>query len=170
MADAQHTSLIITGLKNAHAMENQALSIMKPQVSRIENYPEVARRLEQHIAETESQIARLEDLLDSFDTDHSTLKDMALSVAGSVAAMGHTIAADEILKNSFANFAFEHFEIAAYKSMLVLSELGGYREVTAVLQTNLKEEQAMAQWLDENLRDVTLRFASLKESGQTAKV
>ncbi|RFB85487.1 hypothetical protein B5K08_26070 [Rhizobium leguminosarum bv. trifolii] len=170
MADAQHTSLIITGLKNAHAMENQALSIMKPQVSRIEHYPEVARRLEQHIAETESQIARLEGLLESFDTDHSTLKDMALSVAGSVAAMGHTIAGDEILKNSFANFAFEHFEIAAYKSMLVLSELGGHREVTAVLQTNLKEEQAMAQWLDENLRDVTLRFASLKEGGQTAKV
>src|SRR4051812_22030807 len=69
MADAKHESLIITGLKNAHAMENQALSIMKPQVSRIENYPAVARRLEQHITETEGQITRLESLLDGFDTD-----------------------------------------------------------------------------------------------------
>jgi len=170
MADAKHESLIITGLKNAHAMENQALSIMKPQVSRIENYPAVARRLEQHITETEGQITRLESLLDGFDTDQSMLKDMALSVAGSMAAMGHTMAGDEILKNSFANFAFENFEIAAYKSLLILSELGGHGEATAVLQANLKEEQAMAQWLDENLRDVTLRFATLKESGQTAKV
>ena len=51
--------IFVTGLRNAHAMENQALSIMKPQVSRIENYPEVAHRLQQHITETEGQIQRL---------------------------------------------------------------------------------------------------------------
>lgn len=32
--------LFVTGLENAHAMENQALPIMKPQASGIENYPE----------------------------------------------------------------------------------------------------------------------------------
>lgn len=37
-------------------MENQALSIMKPQVKRIENYPEIAEQLEKHIIETEGQI------------------------------------------------------------------------------------------------------------------
>jgi hypothetical protein len=35
----------ITGLRNAHAMEKQALSIMEPQVGRLESYPDVARRL-----------------------------------------------------------------------------------------------------------------------------
>ena len=46
------SDLYVTGLKNAHAMENQALSIMRPQVNRIEHYPEVADRLNQHIRET----------------------------------------------------------------------------------------------------------------------
>ncbi|MBB4008495.1 ferritin-like domain-containing protein [Allorhizobium taibaishanense] len=170
MADAHHDNLIITGLKNAHAMEEQALSIMRPQVKRIENYPEVARRLELHITETEGQIARLDELLDRFGSDNSALKDMALSFTGSMAAMGHTMAGDEILKNSFANFAFEHFEIAAYKSLLVLAELGGHGQATAALQANLKEEESMARWLDDNLRGVTTRFAALKESGETAKV
>jgi hypothetical protein len=41
-------------------MENQALSIMKPQLSRIENDPEVAAKLEQHIRETDGQIVRIE--------------------------------------------------------------------------------------------------------------
>ncbi len=36
-----------------------------------------------------------------------------LSAGGSMAAIGHSMADDEILKNSFANFAFENFEIAA---------------------------------------------------------
>lgn len=56
-------------------MENQALSIMRPQVARIESYPEVARRLEQHIKETEGQIGRIDELLDQFGADSSTLKD-----------------------------------------------------------------------------------------------
>lgn len=63
--------IFVTGLKNAHAMENQALSIMKPQLSRIENYPEVAAKLEQHIRETEGQIVRIEDVLASLNEDHS---------------------------------------------------------------------------------------------------
>lgn len=35
-----------------------------------------------------------------------------MSMVGSMAAMGHSVAGDEILKNSFANFAFENYEIA----------------------------------------------------------
>ena len=163
-------SLFVTGLKNAHAMENQALSIMKPQVSRIENYPEVAARLEQHIRETEGQIKRLEEVLDGLSEDHSTLKDIALSFTGSMAALGHSVAGDEIIKNSLANFAFENFEIAAYKSLLTIAELGGFPTSTALLRANLDEEIAMAKWLDDNLRSVTMKFASLKEAGESAKV
>ncbi|MDY6963866.1 MULTISPECIES: ferritin-like domain-containing protein [Pseudorhizobium] len=162
--------IFVTGLKNAHAMENQALSIMKPQVSRIENYPEVAARLEQHVRETEGQMSRIDDLLQQLDESHSSIKDMALSFTGGMAAMGHTVAGDEILKDSFANYAFEHFEIASYKSLLTLAELGGFSFATSALQTNLKEEEQMAQWIDENLRTVTLRFASLREAGETAKI
>ncbi|KKX27613.1 ferritin-like domain-containing protein [Rhizobium sp. LC145] len=170
MAETETRSIFVTGLKNAHAMENQALSIMKPQVKRIENYPEVARKLEQHIRETEGQITRLEEVLDSLSEDRSMLKDVALSFTGSMAAMGHSIAGDEILKNSFANFAFENYEIAAYKSLITIADLGGFPGHVAALKANLDEEMAMAKWLDENLRSVTVKFASLKEAGETAKV
>jgi ferritin-like metal-binding protein YciE len=160
--------LFVTGLRNAHAMENQALSIMKPQVSRIENYPEVADRLQRHITETEGQIKRLEDLLAGHNESHSALKDMALSVSGGLAAIGQ--AGDEIVKNSFANYAFENFEIAAYKSLIVMAEYGGFTTATGVLQANLQEEVDMANWLDQNLATVTTRFIQLSEQNQTAKV
>ncbi len=171
MAETSETrTIFVTGLKNAHAMENQALAIMKPQLARIENYPEVAARLDQHIRETEGQIKRLEDALASLSEDHSTLKDMALSFTGSMAALGHTVAGDEIIKNSLANFAFENFEIAAYKSLITVAELGGFPSLAPALQANLDEEIAMARWLDDNLRAVTIKFASLKEAGETAKI
>ncbi len=161
--------IFLTGLRNAHAMENQALAIMKPQVSRIENYPEVARKLEQHIAETEGQIERLERVLDAHGENKSALKDMALSVGGTMAAMGHTVAPDEIVKNSFANFAFENYEIAAYKSLLALAEAAGDTEAVGLLQSNLEEEEEMARWLDQNIEAVTLQYAALREQGETAK-
>lgn len=161
--------LFVTGLKNAHAMENQALSIMKPQASRIENYPDVETQLKRHIAETEGQIERLERILDSLDEDKSSLKDLALSVAGTFAAVGHTVAPDEILKNSMANFAFENFEIAAYKSLIALAKASGNDNAIADLELNLQEEIAMAEWLDGNIEAVTLKFASLKEAGEIAK-
>lgn len=161
--------IFITGLRNAHAMENQALAIMKPQAERIENYPEVARRLEEHIGETEGQIERLERILDTLGERRSSLKDMALSVGGAMAAIGHSVAPDEIVKNSFANFAFENYEIAAYKSLLALAQQAGDAGSVQLLEANLAEEQAMAEWLDDNIEAVTLQYASLRESGETAK-
>ena len=170
MSDNETREIFITGLKNAHAMENQALSIMKPQVKRIENYPDVAAKLEQHITETEGQIARIEEILSGLDEGHSALKDIALSFTGTMAAMGHTVAGDEILKNSFANFAFENFEIAAYNSLIVIAEAGGYNAGSNGLKANLAEEKAMASWLEQNLAAVTSRFLSLREAGEEAKV
>lgn len=159
----------MTGLRNAHAVEKQALSIMTPQVSRIENYPDVADRLRLHIDETNGQIARLDEILATFDAGGSALKDAALSVSGTMAALAHTPAGDEIVKNSFANYAFEHFEIASYKSLLTLAEDGGFAQATPLLRTSLDEEVAMAQWLDEAIPTITRRYATLyAEAGSGA--
>ncbi|UZK67792.1 ferritin-like domain-containing protein [Sphingomonas sp. M1-B02] len=164
--------LFIVALRNAHALEKQALSIMTPQVARIENYPEVAERLRAHIEETNGQLTRLDELLADLDTSGSALKDLGLSLTGSMAAITHSIAGDEILKNSFANYAFENFEIAAYKSLITLAEHGGFASATPALEQTLREEQAMAQWIDEALPMVTRRYADLyvTEGSSEAKV
>lgn len=162
--------IFVTGLRNAHAMENQALSIMKPQIKRIENYPEVRERLELHLRETERQISRLDEILDGLSETASTLKDTAMSFTGSVASFGHAVAGDEIVKNSLANFAFEHYEIAAYKSLLAIADHGGFTAAHELLDDNLEEEVEMAGWLEANLQKVTLEFLALRERGETAKV
>lgn len=163
MASNQDTlrNLFIVGLRNAHAVEKQALSIMTPQVGRIEHYPEVADRLQAHIEETNGQIERLDEILAELGTSNSAMKDLGLSMSGSMAAIAHTVAGDEIVKNSFANYAFEHFEIAAYKSLLVMAEDGGFSQALPLLKRSLGEEQAMAQWIDDNLAMVTRRYADL---------
>ncbi|MBM3605732.1 MAG: ferritin-like domain-containing protein [Alphaproteobacteria bacterium] len=152
------------GLRNAHAMEKQALSMIQPQLNRLEHYPEVSEMLERHYRETEVQIQRLDEILASMDTSASALKDLGLSISGSMAAMGHTIAGDEILKNSFANFAFENFEIASYTSLITVAELCGATSAVPLLQQNLEEEQRMATMLQDSLPLITRKFVSLSGS------
>jgi ferritin-like metal-binding protein YciE len=160
--------LFVAGLRSAHAMEKQALSIMEPQVARLGSYPEVARRLEDHIRETHGQIERLETILEGLGESASGMKDIALSVVGSMAAMGHTVAGDEILKNSLANFAFENYELAAYSSLVTLADVGGYNDAKPALLKSLGEEQAMAEWIGSQVPEVTLRFVRLREMGEQA--
>ena len=169
---SEEEELFITGLKNAHAMEKQALSNMTPQMQRIEHYPEIAERLREHIAETNGQIERLDEILAEFGARGSALKDTALGMAGELAAVVHSFAGHEILKNSFANYAFEHFEMASYKSLLTMAEDAGFKRFSPLLQQNLREEEAMAEWIDQSLPMVTRRYAELymAEGTKVAKV
>jgi ferritin-like metal-binding protein YciE len=93
-----------------------------------------------HRGETEQQIERLETVLDGLGESHSALKDAAFKFSGNMAALGHAFAEDEILKNSFANYAFENFEVASYKSLLTICDAGSFRDAESLLQQTLREE------------------------------
>lgn len=160
----------ITGLVNAHALENQAVSILSRQVERLENYPEMSDQLRLHIDESKAQAQRLEEILSSLGTSHSTLKDMVTSFAGNMAALAHAPMQDEVIKNTFANFAFEHFEIAAYRSLLTMAELAGDNGSPKLLQQSLDEEIRMAKWIEDNLDATTRKYVQLSAAGQKAGV
>lgn len=144
----------------------QALSILKPQASRIENYPDMRDRVEQHISETEQQIQRLETLFERIDGKHSRFKDMVLSMGGTMAALSHAAAGDEVLKDTFANYAFEHYEIAAYKSLIRIGDHLSIADASDLLRHNLKEEELMAQWIIGLVSD---QYLALREADQQAK-
>jgi ferritin-like metal-binding protein YciE len=161
-------SVFVTGLKNVHGVEHQALALIDRQLDHLANYPEVADMLRRHRAETEQQIARVEEILGQFDESHSALKDAALTLSGNLAAIAHVFAPDEILKNTFANYAFENFEAASYTSLITLADAGGFGGATSLLQTSLSEEQAMAAWIHENNPAVTMKYVALRAAGETA--
>jgi ferritin-like metal-binding protein YciE len=160
--------LFVTGLRDAHAVEHQALALMDRQLERLQNYPEVEARMREHRVETEQQIQRIDHILESIGESHSGFKDAALTMSGNMAALAHTLAGDEILKNSFANFAFENFEAASYKALITVADYGGYAAALPLLRETLEEELAMARFCDEILPQVTRRFITLRESGETA--
>jgi ferritin-like metal-binding protein YciE len=155
--------IYVVGLRNAHAMEVQARELMERQGERLTDYPEVQARVKEHLNETNTQLKRLEQCLEACGESNSTLKDVAQSFMGNTMAMAHTAAADEILKNTFANNAFEHFEIAAYKSLLALCEGAGQGSSRSLLEASLREEEKMAAWIDANVAKVTQQYLALEQ-------
>ena len=162
--------LYTTGLVNAHAVENQAIQLLQRQVERLESYPAMEQRLRQHIEESRRQAARLEEILQSLGTSHSSLKDTVTGFMGNLAAMAHAPMQDEVIKNTFANYAFEHYEIAAYRSLLTMAEAVGDANGPRLLQESLDEEIRMAKWIEDNLDATTRKYVQLTAAGQKAGV
>jgi ferritin-like metal-binding protein YciE len=160
---------LIVGLRDAHAMESQAISLTSTQAERLEDYPELQARMREHLRETEGQRDRLERCLDRLDTSHSTFKDVAMKTAANLQAMFNAAAPDEVVKNTLASYAFEHFEIASYKALITVARMAGQEEVAEVCRQNLQEEERMAQWLDEHLPEVVEQYLQRRASDEVAK-
>jgi len=156
MANAKE--LFITGLKNAHSMERNAQEMLERQVERLEEYPELKSKLDSHLDETKAQLSRLEKCLSECGRSPSTLKDTIQSLGANMAAVGHAMADDEVLKNTFANSALEHYEIAAYKSLLAMADQAAIAGSKALLEESLREEERMAEWVDGHVQQVTLDY------------
>lgn len=151
-------ALCADGLRNAHAVENQAMEIIDRQISLHDDYPEFREMLRLHLDETRQQKTRIEGLLARLNESPSSLKDMAMSFMGNVAAMMNAPADDAILKNLFSDTAFEAFEVASYRSLIAMAEQIGETDAVGVLQQSLREEEAMQRWLIEHNEEITRRF------------
>jgi ferritin-like metal-binding protein YciE len=161
-------SFFLTGLRNAHGMETQAIQILSRQLERLENYPDMEAAIRRHIEESKAQRTRLEEVLHRLGETPSTLKDTALGFVGNLMALAHVPAADEVVKNTLANYAFEHFEIATYKTLITVGEAVGDGQAVIAVRMNLAEEEHMAAWIGEHITPTTLQFMALAEGGHKA--
>ncbi|SFL31699.1 ferritin-like domain-containing protein [Methylorubrum salsuginis] len=160
--------IYVTALKNTHALEMQALQIMERQVERLKNYPEMEEALRRHIEETHGQRTRLEEALQSLGDSPSAIKEGFLGFVGNMMALGHTPAQDEILKNTYANHAFENFEIAAYQSLLTIGDAAGQGGSLTGFRQSLQEEEAMAQRVRALIEPTSRRYVELTLAGERA--
>ncbi len=145
-------------LRDAHAMEKQAESMLESMASRIDNYPDVRARIEQHITETKQQITVLEEILDRNDISRSMLKDSMSKMMAFGQSVGGMVTSDEIVKGSISGYVFEQFEIACYTSLLAAAKKAGDMASVPAIESILAEEQRMADWLIQHIPDTTDQF------------
>lgn len=159
MASAEEN--LMDWLRDAHAMEQQAETMLTDTASRIKNYPEVKARIEKHIDETREQARLVKTCIDRRGGDTSALKDLAGKATATAQGLSGMFVSDEIVKAGMASYTFEHMEIASYRALIAAAEVVGDAQTKQTCERILAEEEAMASWLAEHLPSVTRRFLEL---------
>jgi ferritin-like metal-binding protein YciE len=150
-------------LRDAHAMEEQALTMLKGQQSRLENYPQLRERISEHIRETERHAEMVRGCLQRRNTDTSGLKDVGAKLVGLGQSLSGIFVSDEVMKGSLASYTFEHMEIASYKMLVEAAKYVGDAETQRVCEEILGEEEAMAKWLARHTGEVTKTYLQREE-------
>jgi ferritin-like metal-binding protein YciE len=145
-------------LRNAHAMEEQAEDMLEAQSSRIENYPELAAGIDRHLAETRRQRERVEQCLTRRGSSSSSMKDAAGKFTAMMQGASGSMASDEAVKGAMASYAFEHFEISTYRTLIAAAELAGDSETARVCTEICREEEAMANQLGDLLPRIATTY------------
>jgi ferritin-like metal-binding protein YciE len=157
-------------LRDAHAMEEQAEKMLSSTAERLENYPELRNRIEQHIRETRHQAELVRGCITRLGGDTSVVKDATGKIMAMAQGMSGMFVSDEVVKASLASYAFEHMEIASYRALIAAAEACGDMQTKQVCEQILIEEEAMANWLAEHLPATVQKFLMRDQTdGTTAK-
>ena len=152
------TETYLTGLRNQHGVETQAIGTIQNQLGRMEPYPELHARMQVEKERSTTQAARLDELLARHGSSKSVAKEAVSGAIGTVAGFIHAGSDDEVLKNVLAAVGFKAYETASYKVLLTLADAAGATGDKAVLELSLREEQEMGEWLESHLAGFTQSY------------
>ncbi|HYD70186.1 ferritin-like domain-containing protein [Azospirillum sp.] len=156
-------------LRDAYAMENQAVEMLERQTERLEHYPDMLAKVREHVAVTRRQADRVRECLQRLGTDTSSIKTGIGMLIGNAQSLSGIFASDEVVKAGIFNYAFEQFEIANYRVLVATARQIGDAEVARLLEENLREEEEMAAWIESNLPQLTQTYLQRKMAGQHAE-
>jgi ferritin-like metal-binding protein YciE len=148
-------------LRDAYAMEKQALEMCERQSERIQTYPALKARIAQHVHETKGQIAKLDRCFEILGEKPSAVKSAGGWLMGNMQAVGGMLMPDEIIKGSIASYVFEHLEIASYTALIAAAEVDNQAEIAAICTEILAQEREMADWLASHFPATTEKFLQL---------
>lgn len=169
MASTTPLESLVAWLKDARAAEKAAIDILGNQDERIESYPDLHQKVREHLQVSRRQAERLEEQIQRLGGSSSTIKEGTAKFLGNIAALTNASAHDEAVKSVISNYAYEHFEIASYRSLVATAEAAGEEETRRVCEEILREEEAMAAWLEGYLPEVTRDYLQRLGSAQPAK-
>jgi ferritin-like metal-binding protein YciE len=160
---------LIHWLRDAYAMESQAVSLLETQAGRLETYPDARAKVQEHLRQTQRQRQDVEDCLAKLGSDPSTLKDLAQKTIANVQGMFHAMSEDEVLKHALGGYSFEHFEAASYRMLAAAAREAGEPGIAETSERIQREEEDMGDWIWEHMPMLTQEYLSRSEAGATAK-
>jgi ferritin-like metal-binding protein YciE len=157
-------------LRDAHAAEEQAETMLSGMANRIKNYPELKNRIEQHVRQTQRHAELVGRCIERRGGSTSTVKSAAAKALGLGQTISGLFVGDEVMKGSIAGYSFEAMEIASYRILVQTARQVGDEQTARTCEEILEEEEDMAKWLQDNIPTLTRQYLTREETpGATAR-
>lgn len=154
MAKDENRESLIDWLRDAHAMEQQAATVMQTHADRIQHYPEFKRLLEVNAEESRLQSDRLRLCIESLGGSTSIIKDVTGKLIGLAQTISGYFAEDEVVKGVLALYTFKHYEIGSYRILLSTAHMLNETEIATLVGEHLDRELELSDQLEEHLGEV----------------
>jgi ferritin-like metal-binding protein YciE len=147
--------LLLHGLKDIYYAEQQIVKSLPKLIDKATNR-DLTKGLKDHLAETENQITRLDQVFQKLGQKPQGVKcpaiDGLISEADEIAG---EVSDKEVLDAAIVGAAqsVEHYEMARYGTLIAWAESLGHDDIIRLLTTNLNEEKAA----DKKLSTVAVR-------------
>lgn len=155
-------------LRDLHAAEKQASTMLSGTASQLARYPEFSEGLRQHSEMSTRQADDLEQCLSQMGEGTSAIKQLT----GQLTAVGQTLSGlvvgDEVMKAALAISSFAKMEMSSYKILIAAANSAGKPDVATLCERLLQEEEAFARWLDQQLPTLTAEYLRREEADSAA--
>ena len=159
-----HKELVVAWLNDAHAMEQGIAEVLERHAADAKDHPQMHARLQQHLDQTRRHADLVKGCLERMGEQPSGIKTGMASVMGAVQGMSTKLAQDTLIKNTLHDYGTEHFEIACYTSLMAAAQNLGDQETMTVCQQILREEQAMAEFLFQQIPATTVEMLQMEHA------
>ena len=149
---------ILEWLNDAYGMETGIVPILESQVEAAQDHPGIQAKIREHLGKTKSHAEMVKSEISRLGGDVSALKSGTAAASGWLQSVASGMAKDRLVKDMIGDYATEHFEIAAYTSLIAAAEEIGDQGVIDACEKILADEEEMAAWLADQLPDVTQNF------------
>jgi ferritin-like metal-binding protein YciE len=159
--------LFLHGLQDIYYAENQIVKALPKMIEKASNAA-LKKGFETHLAETENQVKRLEQVFDMLPAEASGKKCPAIDgiLKEGDEVMGE-VADDDVLNVAIvaAAQAVEHYEITRYGTLVAWAKVIKRNDVAKILTMNLNEEKAT----DKKLGGIAKRKINAKAAARKLK-
>jgi ferritin-like metal-binding protein YciE len=154
---------LLEWLRDAYAMEEQAELIFRLQIGRLQHYPEIKTRFQQHLQETRRHAKLVERCIKARGGDLSGIKDIGGKIVAAAQCLSGIVVGDEVVKGALASYTFKHMEIASYRLLIAAAEAVNDIATAHTCVEILLEEEAMALWIKKYMPVLVRTYFTLEE-------
>jgi len=157
-------------LRDAHAAEAQAGTMLRGTAGRNEDYPDFSRRLLEQAELCDSHARAIDQCLSERGTSTSLIKDTTGQITALGQSLSGTILGDEVVKAALATSTFARMQASSSRILVAAAEEEGDSATAQVCQEMANASERFAVDLDDMLPSLTVEYLSRETEGETAEL